>query len=138
MRYKKPEPVHIQGKCVIDGCDNLQAVVKKNKYGARCSKHLRESWQSNDPEIFKYLSIKRLYGLEKEDYIKLLESQDYKCYICGTHQDDSSREVLYVDHDHSTNKIRGLLCHHCNTGIGNFKDDPELLQRAIDYLKKNS
>jgi hypothetical protein len=138
MRYKKPEAVHIQGTCVIDGCNEPQAVVKKGKYNARCSKHRRSEWLSDAPETIKYKSIKRLYGLEKNEYDSLLEYQEHKCYICGTPEEQCSKGTLNVDHCHSTGKVRGLLCLNCNTAIGHFREDPELLQRAIEYLKKNA
>lgn len=50
------------------------------------------------------------------------------CTICG------SREQLVVDHDHKSNKIRGMLCNHCNRGLGHFRDDPDLLEFARIYL----
>ena len=48
--------------------------------------------------------------------------------ICG------SNESLVVDHDHKSGKIRGLLCNHCNRGLGHFRDDPDLLEFARIYL----
>lgn len=51
-----------------------------------------------------------------------------ECVICG------STEELVVDHCHKTNIIRGMLCNHCNRGLGHFKDDPELLEFARMYL----
>ena len=51
-----------------------------------------------------------------------------ECVICGSVED------LVVDHCHKTNIIRGMLCNHCNRGLGNFKDDPELLEFARMYL----
>lgn len=51
-----------------------------------------------------------------------------ECVICG------STEKLVVDHCHKTNIIRGMLCNHCNRGLGHFKDDPELLEFARMYL----
>lgn len=137
MRYKKPEAVHIQGTCVIDGCNEPQAVVKKGKYNARCSKHRRSEWLSDAPETIKYNNIKRLYGLDKNEYDTLLESQDYKCYLCKKPESDCNKS-LHVDHCHSTGKVRGLLCFNCNTAIGLIGEDIELLQRAIEYLKNNS
>lgn len=82
--------------------------------------------------------LKERYGITKENYKNLLDAQLGGCAICGGKNTfrNSSRD-LFVDHDHETKKIRGLLCNHCNTGLGHFKDNRELLQKAIDYLKKH-
>lgn len=68
-----------------------------------------------------------------ENYNSLFNLQYGKCRICGTHQSEL-KAALCVDHCHKTGKVRGLLCHECNTGIGKFKDDKDLLIRAIEYL----
>lgn len=133
--YKKPEPAHIQGICCVPGCNNLQQVVRKGKYGTTCSPCDRKRYNTAEKE--KFAGLKKLYGLTETDYNALLESQDHKCYLCGKHENEVPKKVLHVDHCHSTNKIRGLLCHNCNTGLGHFQDNIELLQKAIEYLKKN-
>lgn len=82
------------------------------------------------------------YGLTIEQYHKMLEDQNYACKICGM-KESTFRKRLSIDHDHkccpgtkSCGKcIRGLLCHHCNAGLGNFKDNINLLQKVIKYLK---
>ena len=71
------------------------------------------------------------YGISFETYDNLFESQNGKCFIC-----ECSGEELCVDHDHKTGVIRGLLCHHCNTGLGRFNDSIDRLTLAIDYLKR--
>jgi hypothetical protein len=67
------------------------------------------------------------------DYVSMLEAQDHRCAICNTHDSELSKP-LSLDHNHSTDEVRGLLCHHCNTGLGLFRDNPELLRAAIAYL----
>jgi MinD superfamily P-loop ATPase len=74
------------------------------------------------------------YGLEYREYTELAAKQNNRCAICGTHESECLRGVLYVDHDHATGKVRGLLCHGCNTILGIWKDDVEILRRAIAYL----
>jgi hypothetical protein len=69
------------------------------------------------------------------EYAKLLIEQNNSCAICGVSATELKRE-LSVDHNHETNKIRGLLCHHCNIGLGNFKDSTTLLSVAIEYLER--
>lgn len=45
---------------------------------------------------------------------------------------------MVLDHDHRTGKVRGVLCHLCNSGIGMFHDSPESLTSAADYVKRKS
>jgi len=63
-----------------------------------------------------------------DDELKNLIATTFSCTICGQGGD------LVVDHDHQTNKIRGMLCNHCNRGLGHFKDNPNLLEYARIYL----
>lgn len=67
------------------------------------------------------------------DYAAMHADQDGKCAICST-----PRSRLSVDHDHITGKNRGLLCSQCNWGLGQFRDNPQLLENAIRYLKENA
>lgn len=69
------------------------------------------------------------------EYNKILEYQDKTCAICQKSTEVLTRS-LAVDHCHTSNKIRGLLCGKCNTGIGMFDDNIETLSRAISYLEK--
>lgn len=80
----------------------------------------------------------RKYGLTKHDYEKLLAFQKGRCAICNRLPlEVSTRENLVVDHDHETNKVRGLLCHVCNAAIGLLQDRIDILLAAADYLEDN-
>src|SRR5947208_2912357 len=72
------------------------------------------------------------YGLHSDDYHRMLVEQDGECAICR--RPSVSVGPLFIDHDHDNNKVRGLLCNSCNLGLGNFKDDPYLLDDARTYL----
>lgn len=74
-------------------------------------------------------------NLSRTQYSILLVAQEYKCAICGVDASELVRE-LSVDHSHETHEVRGLLCQHCNIGLGNFRDDVELMNKAIDYLRQ--
>jgi hypothetical protein len=78
--------------------------------------------------------LKRRYGLTKETYNAILTAQHGVCKLCSGKQELGQSRNLYVDHDHVTGKIRGLLCGHCNAGLGQFKDNIETLKKAIEYL----
>ena len=60
--------------------------------------------------------------------------EKYRCAICGN-EGNGKWKKLCVDHCHTNLKVRGLLCNKCNTGIGYFKDSPELLNKAIQYIE---
>ena len=82
----------------------------------------------------KYLtSIARKYGISIKDYLDMRKSQNDRCKICGG--SDSRR--LSIDHCHTTNEVRGLLCSACNKGLGYFKDNIEILIKAAEYLQED-
>lgn len=104
------------------------------------SENQKRNWRNwrlrelaKDPLWDKWRNIAR-YGMSREQYTKLNESQNGKCAICGTEPVDG--EFLHVDHDHETNKIRGLVCNLCNRGIGMLRDDPAILEAAARYLRR--
>jgi hypothetical protein len=66
----------------------------------------------------------------------MFDKQDGCCAICKQHQ-VCFKNTLCVDHNHVTGKIRKLLCNDCNKGLGFFKDSPELLDIALQYLMEN-
>ena len=71
---------------------------------------------------------KKRYGVSAVEYKKAME-ETTACVLC------SSTENLCYDHCHDTMKFRGVLCRKCNTGIGLFKDNPELLRKAAEYVE---
>lgn len=74
-----------------------------------------------------------LYGLSNEDFDALLARQGGCCAICSTTEWTGRGPNL--DHDHATGTSRGVLCHDCNLGLGNFADDPARLRAAAEYLE---
>lgn len=114
--------------------------------GSWCKKCLiqKTSEKRKDPEqkeLWKEYGrrsvLKKRYGITADEYDQMAIEQN-GCAICGALEcgGRGSTSRLAVDHDHVTGKIRGLLCNNCNNGLGRFKDDVELLQKAITYLEK--
>lgn len=68
------------------------------------------------------------YGITSKDYDDMMKDQENACAICKV------QIKLFVDHDHATGKVRGLLCHACNIILGNAKDSPDILRAALAYL----
>lgn len=89
-------------------------------------------------EYRRFWSLANKYGVTREEYIALLETQGGLCAICGVAQSDQPAKNFLVDHDHTTGAVRGLLCRRCNSGLGQFGDDPALLIRALEYMKEAS
>ncbi len=79
------------------------------------------------------------YGIGIEQYEQMEKAQDGKCAICERVETQVQKGKvirLSIDHNHSTGKIRALLCHNCNIGLGNFKENEVSLLKAILYLRK--
>jgi hypothetical protein len=79
---------------------------------------------------WKY-SARKLYGVTLEQYEAMLQAQGGVCAICA----QGSEKKFAIDHDHSTGRVRGLLCIPCNVGIANLKESVSVLKQAISYLQ---
>jgi len=126
-RKDNPELMKKQGIRIKKRRDNPEIQKKQLKR--------RKENRKDNPELMENQSArikKRKYGLLHEDWLKMWESQNGKCLICG--KSSIKPSDLRIDHDHKTGKVRGLLCHNCNSGLGFFKDDPKIMIRAIEYL----
>lgn len=89
--------------------------------------------QKTNKEYERKRTLRRFYGLSVEQYDDLLTHQKGLCAICKNPPKKDS--FLYVDHDHKTDLIRGLLCTRCNSGLGHFADSVNSLELAVSYLQ---
>lgn len=80
--------------------------------------------------------LRRKYGVTAKQYDRLLSKQGGVCAICKQDRRDTRQREMPVDHDHDSGKVRGILCDHCNRVIGLFGDSPDVIARAIKYLKE--
>jgi hypothetical protein len=93
-------------------------------------------WRAANPERNKDNLLKRLYGLSLDQYKEMFNNQGGRCCICKIDASELNRG-LFVDHDHVTGKVRGLLCHRCNVVLGFIKENDGLIPAFADYINKH-
>jgi hypothetical protein len=102
-----------------------------------CFNARNKKWMKENPDKLQTLEEKRAYSrnkkynLSEDEFFEMLVNQNNQCAIC---QKEIGWEAA-VDHCHTTNVVRGLLCRSCNLGLGGFKDNVETIRRAIEYVK---
>jgi Autographiviridae endonuclease VII len=112
----------------------------------RCESEAAMTWRDANYEKEWDTRLRRNFGITLEQFRELLAEQNGVCAICGEpptivgyrpsrRQGRPRQPILVVDHDHATGKIRGLLCIHCNRGIGFLKDDVATVRAALKYLE---
>jgi hypothetical protein len=130
-------------RVLFENGDTLDIKIKNLKEGEFKSVRLEgKKHSTRSSEDGRAYSLKNVYGMTLGEHEQMLVSQGRVCKVCGKeesrrHKVDGSAVALHVDHDHATGKVRGLLCHKCNVGLGSFNDDPALLRAAADYLDKH-
>ena len=107
-----------------------------------CTKDRKKKQQEEGGRL--ELRLRKIRSERGEAAAVWFEKQKPVCKICGKtvhkapeNSKDKQNQAV-IDHDHKTGKLRGLLCHQCNVGIGNFKDDINRLMNAILYLSRSS
>jgi hypothetical protein len=128
-REKERERKRIQYAKIKEDPEKYKThLVKQNKRASNNKRGLRNS------------QLKYNYGIDLTAYEYLLELQNNKCAICNVlfNSSGSRMTVPMVDHEHKiSGKVRGLLCSHCNTALGSFRDSKEMLQNALKYLEES-
>jgi len=111
-----------------------------------CDSPVRKPTKRTDTNTYRYYTTcqqcnkySSRYGLSKQEVTVLKEKQENKCALCDIELVWGNTEAnsAAIDHCHSTGKIRGLLCFHCNRALGMFKDSTDTLTKAIKYLEAN-
>jgi hypothetical protein len=118
--FYKPRPDNMRRTC--KRCQNERRVANRRANPEAASATARRS------------KLRRVYGISPEEYDAILVAQRGVCAICARPNDDGRR--LHVDHCHDSGKVRGLLCHLCNRALGAFGDDPDRVERAVEYLRR--
>lgn len=143
-QYRKEAWAKHSGKLI----EKQRQYNKKNRDLINARAKARYHEMTEDQKYLGYLNatkaeMKNKYRINQQIYDAILADQGNKCAICG--RENGCRSVvngvrknkrLFIDHDHSSGLVRGLLCHRCNSGLGMFRDDIELLIAAVTYLKK--
>lgn len=119
---------------------NMPSTYRKRKHDENRAKHIarqrKHYHEGGGKRYYRDYSLRRKYGISADDYDRMLADQDGSCAICK--QPPPEDKILFVDHDHSTGEVRGLLCQHCNSAIGFLKEQPEILASCIEYLKRGN
>ena len=144
MTSKEKLPRYFTGKPCKRG--HVAERYSSTRTCVMCADERCREWQSKNKA--RYLEVQnesrriRLYGVDRAKYDQMVKEQNGGCAICGDQNRDG--RMLAVDHDHACcpgertcgKCVRGLLCDSCNHAIGKFRDDPELLIKAANYLRK--
>lgn len=110
---------------------------KKKEYNKNPDKYKSRQRKYNKTpkgKFSKRLFVFREYGLTDSDVMDLMNKQMGCCDICSNSLDS----LYHIDHNHDTGKVRGLLCHHCNTAIGLLKESEHNFLSSIEYLRKHN
>jgi Autographiviridae endonuclease VII len=116
--------------------ENPQREIERVRAWQRANPQRVRAWaaRNRDKRLRKLREthLRNKFGLTVEEYDEILEAQDGVCALCDSLPTPGIS--LHVDHDHGTGEIRGLLCVRCNNALGLFREDPDLLKRAVRYV----
>jgi Recombination endonuclease VII len=118
----RPDRARTQRLCEVPGC------ARPHYMNGWCNSHTQRGR--------KY---REMHNLTDAEILKVFAQIHGNCEICGKRQTTKNGGVsrthgLYLDHDHKTGRLRGLLCNRCNRGLGFFKDSAKLIRNAVAYL----
>lgn len=120
-----------------DGTKPRRAVCKECSIKDKLHEYHTNSGKEKQA-VRSFRNLTKRYGISPEIYEEERKKQNYCCKLCSAHESEQPHGRLYIDHCHHTGLYRGLLCNNCNLALGGFKDNLEVMKKAIDYVKEAS
>lgn len=108
----------------------------KDTVCAECRRTWQREYSRRNADSIRDKNLRRKYGITLAERNAMLVAQGGHCAICPA-TEPGGRGEFHVDHDHNTGRVRGLLCHSCNTAIGLLGEDPKRLGAVLEYLKRS-
>jgi hypothetical protein len=124
--------------------DGLQTVCKQcsrlysQERNAKRKEEYKRWYQDNKIKVRNY-KLKRKFKISISEYNDMFDEQNGLCAICKKSEikkHNGTIQSLAVDHNHSTGKVRALLCSNCNTALGSLKENKDIIFNMIDYIDK--
>ena len=112
---------------------NLASGIIKEYRNCHCNQCYRTIQNNQKAERYPHAWIRNRYNVDNETALYWYERSQTSCEICGVAW-EKGKEKLCIDHDHTTGKIRGILCKHCNHVLGHSKEQLKILDNAKAYL----
>lgn len=136
MPYKYTEAARAnKARYYRENIDKIKAVARK-RYLAKTDliKQQVKAYTKKNKARLKNATLKRMYGIDMDQFKQMYVAQSGQCAICS-YRFQKSKEIK-IDHNHTTGRVRQLLCDKCNAGIGMLQEDISILLKAIEYLKR--
>lgn len=128
--FNNSDSKRLRPSCGQDKClQPTHALVRDIR---RTQPHQRTKLKRKSQEWARHNNLLRLYSISLDEWEALFDKQGRVCAICGS--SDKRGLNWHTDHCHETNKVRGILCGWCNTGIGKLQESPEIFKKALEYL----
>ncbi len=129
IEYRKKHKDRLHNLQREDRKNNPEKYLKRNQrwrsaHREQCAKMTRTNW------------LRRRYGISPDEWEMIFQAQGNRCAICKS--DTPGKQSWHLDHDHSTGRVRGILCHMCNILLGSAVDNCDNLMSAIKYLIANN
>lgn len=123
---------------------NKQKILERNRksqalWAKKNPEYIKQWNLKNKDRLKKYrrdYNLRKKYGISLDEYDTTLKNQNGVCAICGVNASGHNSSKFVVDHNHNTNKTRGILCHKCNVMLGYACEDTTILSKAIQYIEK--
>lgn len=118
--------------------NRVESIAKAQKYyyDNRDTKlEYHREWYKQNKKLVKDSYNLKVYKLTSEKYNQILKQQKNRCAVCNIKFSKLSSKLIHIDHNHKTDKVRGLLCHKCNLALGLLCEDIKIIESLLRYME---